>query len=225
MWMILQAIKWGVALFLAVAAVRLTTALIGPWRAEATKEKRRDLRWLIGWVVMLPVALALVHCQAGDSYLFTDPVGGTWDMDAHGWPLAEQRPWFDRSAAGPTLEAFTWLAMAVDLACSLALLAATRLVVDRWLLAWDGPNRWRSLTIAAAGWFVALLIVLACERLVLRPLILPGTELIVYSTLIYDPPEVRAGMLIGLACAVVLIGEGLVRGVQAVRTLYDEGVI
>ena len=224
MWMILWAIKWGVALFLAAAAVRLATALVSPWRS-ADNEKRRDVRWLVGWLVLLPVALALVDIQVGDYYSFTDPWGGDWAIDAHGWPLAEQRAWFDRSGTGPTLEAFAWLAMTVDIACSLALLAATRLVVDRWLIAWHHPRRRRALAIAAASWLAALLVVLACERLALRPLILPGTELIVYSTLVYESPEVRAGMLVGLTCAVVLIGEGFARGTRAVRTLYDEGVI
>ncbi|HVA50570.1 MAG TPA: hypothetical protein VNH11_29765 [Pirellulales bacterium] len=223
--MIIRTIQWGVSLFFAVAAVRLATALVGVWRPDAPGDKRRDGRWLFGWLVLLSVALALVHCEAGSFYGFQDPSGGDWSFDAHGWPLAEPRGLFDLSGNGPTVEAIYWMAMVVDLLCSLALLAGTQLVVDRWLAAWDAPARWPALRREAAGWLAALLAVLACERLALRPLTLPGSELIVYSTLVYETAEVRAGMLIGLTCLVFLIGLAIARGIGTVRALYAEGVI
>ncbi len=225
MWMIIRTIQWGVSLFFAVAAVRLATALVGVWRPDPPGDKRRDGRWLFGWLVLLSVALALVHCEAGSFYGFQDPWGGDWSFDAHGWPLAEPRALFDMSGNGPTVEAIYWMAMAVDLLCSLALLAGTRLVVDRWLAACDAPARWPALRREAAGWLAALLAVLGCERLALRPLTLPGTELIVYSTLVYETAEVRAGMLIGLTCLMFLIGLAIARGIATVRSLYAEGVI
>ena len=226
-WLVIRAIQWTAALIAAVAAVRLASALVAPWRPPETREKRRDARWFLAWLLMLAVALALVRCQAGSFFSFLDPSGHNWNFDAHGWPLAEPKSVIDRiRSGGLSVEAIYWTAIAADILCSLMLLAATRLVIDRWLAAWDtGAYRWQSLGREAAGWCLALLAVFACEGLAARPLKLPGTELILYSTLIYEEPLVRAGVLIGLTSAVFLMGIGVGRGAAAVKRLRSEGVI
>jgi hypothetical protein len=48
---------------------------------------------------------------------------------------------------------------------------------------------------------------------------------IVYSTLIYDLPEVRTGVLIGVASVVYLSGRGIVQGWRTLKRLRDEGVV
>jgi hypothetical protein len=176
-------------------------------------------------LLMLGVAMALVRCQAGNYYSFQDPSGNDWTFDAHGWPLAEPHSVFGRYRSGGSVEAIYWTAIVVDLLCSLLLLVATRLVIDRWLAAWDTPARCRSLVKTAAGCFLALFTVLACELLAARPLTLPGSEMIVYSTLIYEAPHVRVGVLAGLTAAVFLLGAGIVRGGETLKRLRAEGVI
>lgn len=224
-WLVIRTIQWGVTLCVAVLAVRLASALIAAWRPPATGQRRRDGRWLFGWLVMLALSLALLHCQVGGYYGFRDPWGGDWDFEGHGWPLTEPQGIFERSGGSSAGEAIYWLAIAADLVCSVLLLAATRIVADRWIAAYDAPARWPALRKEAAGWCIALLAVLACERLAARPITLPGSELIVYSTLFYELPEVRAGMLIGLASAAYLVGLSVALGIRTLKRLRDEGVV
>ena len=226
MWMIIRTIQWGLTLLAATVGVRIATALVAAWRPPPPNgERRRDGRWLLGWLIMLAVSLALVHCQAGAYYTFIDPAGGDWDFDAHGWPLVEPHSVFESVSQNSAMEAIYWLAIAIDLGCSLALLAATRIVIDHWLAAWDTPDRWRALRREAAGWLAALAAVLVCERLAARPPRLPGTEIIVYSTLFYESPEVRAAMLIGLSSATYLVGLSVLSGARTLKRLREEGVV
>jgi hypothetical protein len=206
-------------------AVRVATSIVALWCPPPEGERRRDAKWLLGWVVMLGVAMALVHCQAGDFYSFRDPAGNDWNLDAHGWPLAEPRELFSRYGESGSLAAIYLTAIVFDLGCSLLLLVATRMVIDRWLAAWQSPSRRSALAREAAGLGLALLAVLACERSFARPLTLPGTEMMVYTPLVYESAEVRLGMLLGIASAALLLGLGIARGAAAVRRLRNEGVI
>jgi hypothetical protein len=224
-WLVTRAIVWGATLFAAVVLVRMATVLVSPWRPPAARPPRRDRRWLLGWLVLLPVAVTVVHCEAGGFYGFRDPQGGDWEFDGHGWPLTVPQDAFASGRGSSALEAICWLAIGVDLLAALSLLAAARLMLDRCFTAWDEPRRWLALAREAAGWGAALGAVLLCERWAARPVTLPGTEVMVYSTLIYEAIEVRAGMLVGLASIVYLSGRGVVRGWQTLKRLHDEGVV
>ncbi|HVX14258.1 MAG TPA: hypothetical protein VHC22_23935 [Pirellulales bacterium] len=223
-WLIIRAFQWAAMLFVAVVAVRLATSLITFWRL-ADSGRRRDAKWLLGWLVMLAVAMALLHCQAGDFYSFRDPAGNDWNFDAHGWPLAEPCPIIDRYGGRVSPPAVYFTAIAFDLICSLLLLIATRLVLDRWLTAWDSLSRRSALLREAAGFGLAIVAILTCERFVTTPITLPGTAMMIYTPLVHESATVRVGMLLGLASAVVLLGLGFLRGIAAARRLRDEGVI
>ena len=54
---------------------------------------------------------------------------------------------------------------------------------------------------------------------------LPGTDLIVYSTLLHEPADVCAGMLIGLASTAHLFGLGVVCGVRTLKHWREEGLV
>ncbi|HWB13067.1 MAG TPA: hypothetical protein VG826_27835 [Pirellulales bacterium] len=218
-------ITWVATLFAAVILVRVATAIASLWRPPAASPPRRDGRWLLGWLVLIPVASAVIHCEAGGFYGFRDPVGGDWEFDGHGWPLTIPREAFTSSRGSSAMEAICWLAIVVDLLAAFCLLVAVRLVLDRGLAAWDGPRRWPTLASEAAGWCVVLGVVLFCERWAARPVTLPGTEVIVYSTLIYESSELRAGVLVGVASITYLSGRGVVRGWQTLKRLRDEGVV
>jgi hypothetical protein len=225
-WVVFRAIQWAAFFFAATVAVRLASALVGVCRPDAAREsRRRDGRWLFGWLVLLAVSLALVHCQLGGYYSFAEPNGGAWDFDGHGWPLTDPHTLVDRLGASASDEAIYWIAVAVDLLFSLMLLAATRLVVDRWISAWDAPARWPRVRSEAAGWCAALLVVVLCERVADRSHTVPGTNLIVYSTLLHEPPEVHAGMLIGLASIALLIGIRVLHAARMLKRWRKEGVI
>jgi hypothetical protein len=150
-WLVFRTFVFGAKLFAAVVLVRVATALASLVRPPVVSPPRRDGRWLFGWLVLLPVALAVVHCEVGGFYGFTDPAGGDWEFDGHGWPLTVPREAFQSSRGSSAMEAICWLAVFVDLFCALLLLVAVRLVVDRWLAAWDGPRRWPALAREAAG--------------------------------------------------------------------------
>jgi hypothetical protein len=224
-WLIVQVIQWAALLIAASIAVRIATAIVLARRPPPPEKRRRDVRWLIGLLIMLPLGMALVHCQIGGFYGFRDPLGHDWSFDAHGWPLSQPNSLMEQVNGGAGSAAIYLTALAVDLVCSLLLLIALRVVIDRWLAAWDAPRRWPALGREAAAWCLALGMVLFCERFAARPVNLPGSELIVYSTVIYEPTEVRAGMLLGLASAALLTGVGIVRAAQAFGRLREEGVI
>lgn len=228
-WLVIGAIKWSAIVFAAVVAVRIATELASAWRPVAavawTRRRWRDGRWWFGWLMLLAVSLPIVHCQVGDFYSFQDPSGGDWNIDTHGWPLVEPHSLTEAAGNSTTLKAIYGIAIAFDLLFSLVLLAATRLMADRWIAAWDAPARWPTLGREAAGWCAALVAILLCERLAVRPLILPGTEMIVYSTLVYESPEVHAGMLIGLASLAYLLGRRVIDGARTLKRLHAEGVI
>lgn len=225
-WLFVGIIRWFLSLSAAIVAVRMATALVAVRRPlEVAERRRRDARWAFGWLVMLAVGLSIVRCQAGGFYSFVDPHGGEWLFDGHGWPLTEQNGLFDRSGVRPTVNAIYWTAVTVDLALTLLILAATRIVVDHLLAAWGSPNRWSVLGKVVGGWCVALIAVLLAERLVSQPRLFPGTELIIYTTLLHEPTEIRVGMLVGLSAAVylgVLATKGMLKTVNRWR---DEGLL
>ncbi|MGH7137492.1 MAG: hypothetical protein ACREHD_17240 [Pirellulales bacterium] len=224
-WLVIQAIQWAVTLLAAWIAVRVANGVIRLLWPVPLVKRRRDAWWLLAWLIMLGVATALVHCQVGDFFSFRDPAGNDWTFDAHGWPLSEPTALMDVANKNGAAAAIYLTAISADLACSLLLLMATRMVIDRWSNAWDAPQRWSTIGPEAAGWCFALVVVLACERLAARPINLPGTELIVYTTLVYERPEVRAGVLVGLASAAFCAGLAFLRGARAFNRLRDEGVI
>jgi hypothetical protein len=224
-WLIYRAIVWSATLFAVVVLVRLATAAVAAWRPTAPQKPRRDGRWLLGWIVLLLVGWQVIHCEAGGFYGFQDPAGGDWNFDASGWPLIVSHDLFDFGRGGSFLQAICWLAIAVDLVCALLLLAAVRAVLDRLIAAWDGPTRWPALRREALGLCAALAAVLLCERLAARPVMLPGTEIMVYTTLIYESAEVRTGMLVCVASAAYLVGRGVVRGTRTLKQLHEEGVL
>jgi hypothetical protein len=224
-WLVFQGIQWAALLLAAWIAVRVANAIIRLLWPVPLVKKKRDGWWLFGWLVMLGVAAALVHCLAGDFFAFRDPKGNDWTFDAHGWPLAEPTRLLDAANKNGAAAAIYLTAILVDLACCLLLLMATRMVIDRWSNAWESPQRWSTLARDAAGWCFALVVALACEGLASQPINLPGTELIVYTTLVYERTEIRAGVLVGLASAAFCVGLGLVRGARTFIRLRDEGVI
>jgi hypothetical protein len=223
--LVMRAIVWSATLFAAVVLVRVATLLVSIWRPAGAHESRRDGRWLFGWLVLIAAATAVVHCEAGGFYSFRDPVGGDWEFDGHGWPLTVPREALESSGGSPALQAICWMAVIVDLLAALLLVGSVRLMVDRCLAAWDEPRRWPALARETAGWCAGLALVLVCECWAARPIALPGTELIVYSTLIYESPEVRAGILFSVASIVYLSGRNLLRGWRTLKRLHDEGVV
>lgn len=225
MWLIYDAVVFVVRLFAAVVLVRVATALAGLWLPTVPDRPRRDARWLLGWLILLPIAMGIVPCEWGGFHAFQDPIGGDWNFEGRGWPLTVPTEVLESSGGSSAIRAICWLAIVVDLACAIGLLVAVRLVIDRMIAASKSPDRWPALAREAAGWAVALLFVLLGERLAARPIMLPGTEIMVYSTLIYDSPEVRAAMLVSLASAGYLLGRGGLRGARTIKRLYDEGVI
>lgn len=224
-WLVFQGVQWAATLLAACVAVRVANGIIVLLWPVPLAKKRRDGWWLLAWLIMLSVATALVHCQVGDFFSFRDPAGNDWTFDAHGWPLAEPTSLMNSVNKNGAAAAIYLTAILVDLACSLLLLMATRMVIDRWKNAWATPQRWSILGREAAGWCAALVVVLACERLVASPINLPGTNMILYTTLIYERPEVRAGVLVALACVAYCAGLALFRGLRAFNRLRDEGVI
>lgn len=225
MWLIYNAVVFAVRLFAAVVLVRVATALVGLWQPAVPGRPRRDARWLLGWLILLPIAIEIVACEWGGFHSFQDPFGGDWNFEGRGWPLTVPMEGIEAMGGSSAIRAICWLAVAVDLACAIFLLIAVRLVIDRVIAAWKSPDRWPAVARETAGVGAALLAVLLCERLAARPIMLPGTEIMVYSTLIYDSPEVRAAMLVCLASAAYLLGRGAMRGALTVKRLHDEGVI
>lgn len=225
MWLIYNAVVFVVRLFAAVVLVRIATALASPWRPAVPGRPRRDARWLLGWLILLPVSMQIIPCEWGGFHSFQDPIGGDWNFEGRGWPLTVPTELLELSGGSSAIRAICWLAVVVDVACAIFLLIAVRLVIDRFIAAWTTPDRWRTLLRETAGFGAALLVLLLCERLAARPIMLPGTEIMVYSTLIYDSTEVRAAMLVSLASAAYLLGRGGVRGARTIKRLHEEGVI
>jgi hypothetical protein len=225
MWMVYRTIVWGASLFAAIVLVIVATGLVAIWRSPSSGRRRRDGRWLLSWLILLPTSLAILHCEAGGYHSFTDPLGGDWNFDGYGWPLTVPQEAFVSNSASSAVRAICCVSSAVDLGVTLLLLAAVRLVIDRYFAAWDCRTCWQAIGREAIGCCVALVLVLVCQRLAARPITLPGTEIIAYTTLLYDPPEVRAGVLIGVVSAVYLLGLGVVRGARTLKRLRDEGVL
>lgn len=229
MWAIFQLIRVSVLLFLSVGAVRIATALVRLFsRATDRRDRKFSWRWWLAWGVMLPISAALISLQFGGFYAFTDSRGGSWSYFGHGWPLGHQ---FSLTETSENLYrqsdvAIYLAALAMNLATLIAILAATRYLLDRWLAPTDAePRVARAGARDAAAWLAALFLVLIVDGWLAEPVIVPGTSLLFYTPLAHDLWYCRLPVLVGLSC-LVFVGElWLARGVKAFFRLREEGVI
>ncbi|HEV7225826.1 MAG TPA: hypothetical protein VGN42_24180 [Pirellulales bacterium] len=242
MWVMLQVGYAVVVAFLAIAAVRLAAALLAIFVRGPAEEPRPRTVWRrLLWLLLAAIAASLVDLQFGGFYFFTDPRGVDWKFDGHGWPLVHQHSLLETSTLYRTADVAIYLAaLAVNVLSLLAILAATDFVVDRWLLCRYGapphskeppgapaiPSKTRRLAAAsAAGWIAALAAVAWLERWLAEPVTVPGTAILFYTPLVYQSWYSRWPVAIGLACVLFVVGWWVVRGVQALARLREEGVI
>lgn len=215
-------------LFIGVTLARLASALGGALERRDASEPVLPLwRRRLARVVLLLVAMALAECELGGLYVFTDPLGTSWDFDGHGWPLIQPTTIADAlSMAGPTQVAIYWIALVVDGLVFIALLVAARHVLVRWLAPTAfGLTPRQVLKRELPGWLASLGLVLLAERWMARPTTLPGTEMVIYTTLLYEPWYVHAGVLFGVASLVFLAGVGAARVLKILWRLREEGVL
>ena len=228
MWIILDVLRGVAVLFFAIISARLAGAIVDAWTNRGEGEPAEDgWRWWLLWAVLLSIGAALVDLQFGGFYSYTDPAGGSWDFEGHGWPLVHQQAFFESWALVRSTDvALYLLALAFNLFSLAILLAAAKFVVGRWLLGAAGARRnWRGTIVAAAGWLAALGGVLWIERWLAVPVDVPGTGILFYAPLVYAPWYSRAPVLFALACALFIVGWWAVLGTKAFFRLRDEGVL
>ena len=228
MWIILDVIRWTGMLFFAIVAARLSVALVDVLTGRHEDDAvERDWRWWLLWAILLTVGASLVDLQFGGMYSFKDPIGVDWTFDGHGWPLVHQHSLLESVELHRAADvAIYFAALFVNLLAIAALLAATKFVVECWLLNSLGtPRTWRTVAALAAGWLAALAGVLAIERLFASPVELPGTVMLVYTPLLYQPWYSRWPIVFALACGLAVFGWWTARGVKAFFRLRDEGVL
>lgn len=228
MWIILDILRGGAVLFFAVISARLAAAIVDASTKRGEDEPETGgWRWWLAWAVLLSIGAALVDLQFGGFYSYTDPAGGSWDFEGHGWPLVHQQAFFESwTLVRSTDVALYLLALAFNLFSLAILLAAAKFVVGRWLLGAAGARRnWRGTIVAAAGWLAALGGVLWIERWFAVPVEVPGTGILVYTPLVYLPWYSRAPVLFALVCALFIVGWWIALGTKAFFRLRDEGVL
>lgn len=227
MWAIFQLIRTSVLLLIAAMAVRIAT-WAARWLSGAAARREELKRWrLIGWAILLPISAALVSLQFGGFYGFTDSNGGDWSYFGHGWPLGHLYSFSELIPLRRQSDLAIYLtALAVDLLSLVVILAATRALLDRWLLlAHEKPRRWRLAAAQAAGWLAALAAVLLADRWLADPVIVPGTSILFYTPLAHDLWYCRAPVLFGLSCVLFAATGWLTKGVKTLARLRNEGVI
>ncbi len=228
MWVIFQFIRIIVLAFLALAAARIATWLTRVLCGRAARETPKSgWRWRLAWVVMFAISAALIAMQVGGFYSFTDSRGGDWSYFGHGWPLGQQ---FSLSEAFQlhrgSEAAFYLMALAVNLISLVVILAAVRLLLDRWLSPSDAkPRSRREFAVEAAGWLAALMIVLLIDSMLADPVKVPGKSILFYAPLAHEIWYCKQPILVGLSCLLLIVGQWLTRGVKTFVRLRKEGVI
>lgn len=227
MWMVLQLVRTSVLIFFAVAATRIATAIARVfYDTPARQTENFEGRRLLAWVVMLPIAAALISLQFGGFYVFTDSRGGSWSYFGHGWPLGHQFSLMETFNLRRNSErAIYFTALAANLASLLAILAAVRCVLDRFLNAVDKARMGRAAALDAAGALAAFAVALSLDRWLADPVVIPGASMLFYTPLAHDLWYCRAPVLVGLSCMLFVLGGWIARGVKTFFRLREEGVI
>ncbi len=181
---------------------------------------------LLGWTVLLPIAAALISLQFGGFYAFTDSRGGSWSYFGHGWPLGHQFSFMETFNLHRDSEhAIYFAALAANLASLLAILAAVRYLLDRFLSAVNTARVGTAAALNAAAGLAAFAVAMLTDRWLADPVVIPGTSMLFYTPLAHDLWYCRLPVLVGLSCLWFVFGGWIVRGVKTFFRLREEGVI